>query len=71
MKIFVLRGLKNFFFAHKKIKIFRVGGKNRVGRVTPIKQFFLGLIGKGGKKETKQNKNNKTWLCPLQGHELS
>ena len=36
--------LKFFFFAHKKIKIFRVGGKNRVGRVTPIKQFFfLGL----------------------------
>ena len=36
-----------FFFAHKKIKIFRVGGKNRVGRVTPIKQFFfLGLSNK-------------------------
>ena len=33
--------LKNLFFAHKKIKIFRVGGKNRVGRVTPIKQFFF------------------------------
>ena len=32
------------FSAHKKIKISRVGGKNRVGRVTPIKQFFLGLI---------------------------
>ena len=44
MKIFVLRGFKSFFFAHKKIKIFRVGGKNRVGRVTPIKHlFFLGL----------------------------
>ena len=27
----------------KKIKIFRVGGKNRVGLVTPIKHFFLGL----------------------------
>ena len=38
-------GFLNFFFAHKKIKLFRVGGKNRVGRVTPIKQFFfLGLI---------------------------
>ena len=34
-------GFLNFFFAHKKIKIFRVGGKNRVGRVTPIKQFFF------------------------------
>ena len=51
MKIFVLQGLKIFFFAHKKIKIFRVGGKNRIGRVTPIKQFFLGLVlypSKGG-----------------------
>ena len=34
-------GFLNFFFAQKKIKIVRVGGKNRVGRVTPIKQFFF------------------------------
>ena len=27
------------------IYIYRVGGENRVGRVTPIKQYFLGLSG--------------------------
>ena len=31
--------VRDFFFLYSKKKI-RVGGKNRVGQVTPIKQFF-------------------------------
>ena len=62
-------GFKKFFFAHKKIKIFRVGGKNRVGRVTPIKQFFfLGLIlhiyVDVWKKKKKKINEKYNWLIP-------
>ena len=44
MKIFVLRFYMyvKYFFQKKKN---RVGGRNRVGRVTPIKQFFQALFG--------------------------
>ena len=59
MEIFVLQFyVKYSFHTHKK-KILRVGGKNRVGRVMPIKQFFLGLI------TIKQCKKQSLCMCEL------
>ena len=40
-------------------------------RLVPIQTHGLSELKKKKKKKRKKEEENKTWLCPLQGHELS